>query len=67
MSVFDGFTKPPCAETLGWELLEADEGNKPIVSDVERLVSGPFRTLAKSMIRPSLDYRLGRSWHPACV
>ena len=25
MSVFDGFVKPPCAETLGWELLEADE------------------------------------------
>jgi len=25
MSVFDGFPKPPCAVTLGWELLGADD------------------------------------------
>ena len=25
MTVFDGFPKPPCAQTLGWELLDADE------------------------------------------
>ena len=25
MSIFDGFPRPPCAETLGWHLLEADE------------------------------------------
>ncbi len=25
MSIFDGFPKPPCAQTLGWELLSADE------------------------------------------
>lgn len=24
MSVFDSFAKPPCAETLGWKLVEAD-------------------------------------------
>src|SRR5690606_8253962 len=25
MSVFDGFARPPCAETLGWQLLDADD------------------------------------------
>lgn len=25
VSVFDAFAKPPCADTLGWELIEADE------------------------------------------
>jgi uncharacterized protein (TIGR00369 family) len=25
MSVFESFPKPPCASTLGWELLEANE------------------------------------------
>jgi uncharacterized protein (TIGR00369 family) len=25
MTVFDTFARPPCADTLGWQLLEADE------------------------------------------
>ena len=29
-SVFDPFPKPPCAETLGWELIEADQANGTI-------------------------------------
>lgn len=24
MSIFDSFARPPCAETLGWQLLDAD-------------------------------------------
>lgn len=27
MSIFDQFPKPPCAQTLGWELLKAEEIN----------------------------------------
>ena len=27
MSIFDQFSKPPCAKTLGWELIEADESS----------------------------------------
>ena len=30
MSIFDSFARPPCAETLGWRLLDADEATGAI-------------------------------------
>ncbi|AJA11507.1 hypothetical protein SKP52_23325 [Sphingopyxis fribergensis] len=30
MSIFDSFARPPCAETLGWELIEAEEATGTI-------------------------------------
>jgi uncharacterized protein (TIGR00369 family) len=61
MSVFDGFTKPPCAQTLGWELLSADErtGEVRVRFEGRPEFCNPGGTLQGGFVAAMLDDTLG--------
>jgi uncharacterized protein (TIGR00369 family) len=61
MSVFDGFPKPPCAQTLGWELLAADErtGDVRIRFEGKRAFCNPAGNIQGGFIAAMLDDTLG--------
>ena len=61
MSVFDRFPKPPCADTLGWELIEADEGTGAIrvVFDGKPAFCNPGGYVQGGFLAAMLDDTLG--------
>ncbi len=61
MSVFDRFPKPPCAETLGWTLLEADPvtGAVRIAFDAQRGFCNPGGNIQGGFLAAMLDDTLG--------
>ena len=63
MSIFDNFVKPPCAETLGWELLEADEVTGAIKVGFEATSSfcNPGGNIQGGFLAAMLDDTLGPS------
>jgi uncharacterized protein (TIGR00369 family) len=61
MSVFDNFPKPPCAETLGWRLLEADEetGEVKIQFEAKPAFCNPGGVIQGGFLAAMLDDTLG--------
>ncbi|MBN8842237.1 MAG: PaaI family thioesterase [Sphingomonadales bacterium] len=61
MSIFDGFAKPPCAETLGWQLLEADEatGTIRVAFDGKPEFCNPGGNIQGGFVAAMLDDTLG--------
>lgn len=61
MSVFDGFPKPPCAQTLGWELLSADDqtGEIRVQFEGKPEFCNPSGNLQGGFIAAMLDDTLG--------
>jgi uncharacterized protein (TIGR00369 family) len=61
MSAFDGFPKPPCAQTLGWELLSADEqtGEVRIQFEGKREFCNPGGSIQGGFLAAMLDDTLG--------
>lgn len=60
-SVFDRFPKPPCAETLGWELLSADPetGAVGIAFDAKPAFCNPGGNVQGGFVAAMLDDTLG--------
>ncbi len=61
MSVFDGFARPPCAETLGWELLAADEetGTVQVAFEGKSAFCNPGGNIQGGFVAAMLDDALG--------
>ena len=61
MSVFDGFAKPPCAETLGWERLDADDSTGAVRVKMEggRNFCNPGGNIQGGFLAAMLDDTLG--------
>jgi uncharacterized protein (TIGR00369 family) len=61
MSVFDGFPKPPCAQTLGWELLSADEdtGDVRVQFEGRDAFCNPGGNIQGGFVAAMLDDTLG--------
>lgn len=61
MSVFDRFPKPPCARTLGWEMLAADEatGEVRIAFDGKQAFCNPGGHIQGGFVAAMLDDTLG--------
>lgn len=61
MSVFDGFARPPCAETLGWRLIDADENTGAVRISFEGLTSfcNPGGNIQGGFLAAMLDDTLG--------
>lgn len=61
MSVFDQFPKPNCAQTLGWELIEADEetGAVRVAFDGRKAFCNPSGNIQGGFIAAMLDDTLG--------
>ena len=61
MSIFDGFAKPPCAETLGWKLIEADSetGTVRVSMEGKRAFCNPGGNVQGGFIAAMLDDTLG--------
>jgi uncharacterized protein (TIGR00369 family) len=60
-SVFDRFPKPPCAETLGWELLSADRatGAVRIAFEAKAAFCNPGGNVQGGFVAAMLDDTLG--------
>ncbi|QDZ07217.1 PaaI family thioesterase [Sphingomonas panacisoli] len=60
-SVFDRFPKPPCAETLGWELLAADPatGAVRIAFEARPAFCNPGGNIQGGFVAAMLDDTLG--------
>lgn len=60
-SVFDRFPKPPCAKTLGWELLSADTatGAVRIAFDAKPAFCNPGGNIQGGFVAAMLDDTLG--------
>jgi hypothetical protein len=61
MSVFDSFPKPPCAETLGWTLLDADPatGTIHVAFDAHHGFCNPGGNIQGGFLAAMLDDTLG--------
>jgi len=61
VSIFDGFAKPPCAETLGWHLLEADEetGTIRVALEGKPAFCNPGGNIQGGFVAAMLDDTLG--------
>lgn len=61
MSVFDRFPRPPCAETLGWELLSADSatGAIEVAFDAKPAFCNPGGNVQGGFVAAMLDDTLG--------
>ena len=61
MSVFEDFVRPPCAETLGWELLDADEitGSIRVAFDGKSVFCNPGGNIQGGFLAAMLDDTLG--------
>ena len=61
MSVFDNFLAPPCAETLGWQLMEADEASGTVRVSMEgkSAFCNPGGNIQGGFIAAMLDDTLG--------
>ena len=61
MSIFDQFPKPPCAQTLGWELMNADEssGTVRIAFKGSAAFCNPAGNIQGGFIAAMLDDTLG--------
>lgn len=61
MSVFDSFARPPCAETLGWELLSADpdSGAITVSFDGQAAFCNPAGNIQGGFVAAMLDDTLG--------
>lgn len=61
MSILDQFPKPPCAETLGWELIQADEasGAITVAFEASRSFCNPGGNIQGGFIAAMLDDTLG--------
>lgn len=61
MTVFDDFVKPPCAETLGWELMDADEdtGTVRISFQAQPSFCNPGGNIQGGFLAAMLDDTLG--------
>ena len=61
MSVFDRFPKPPCAATLGWELIEADPvtGTVRIAFEAREAFCNPGGHIQGGFLAAMLDDTLG--------
>lgn len=62
-SVFDRFPKPPCAQTLGWELLDADPatGAVRVAFDAREAFCNPGGHVQGGFLAAMLDDTLGPS------
>ncbi|MBN8807220.1 MAG: PaaI family thioesterase [Sphingomonas sp.] len=60
-SVFDRFPKPPCAETLGWELIATDgaNGTVRIAFDAKPAFCNPGGNVQGGFVAAMLDDTLG--------
>lgn len=77
MSVFDGFEKPPCARTLGWELLEADgetgavtvrmEGGAAFCNPSGHIQGGFIAAMLDDTLGPTVLVKTGGSHYCATV
>lgn len=45
MSVFDGFARHPCAETLGWQLVEVGSDSPSLALKAAQLLRRPVEEL----------------------
>ncbi|WP_420606567.1 PaaI family thioesterase [Novosphingopyxis sp.] len=61
MSVFDNFLAPPCAKTLGWQLMEADEASGTVRVSMEgkSAFCNPGGNIQGGFIAAMLDDTLG--------
>ena len=61
MSVFDNFARPPCADTLGWQLLEADPDTGTVRVSMEGRTAfcNPGGNIQGGFIAAMLDDTLG--------
>jgi uncharacterized protein (TIGR00369 family) len=61
VSIFDQFPKPPCAQSLGWELLEADEssGSVRVVFEGKTAFCNPGGNIQGGFVAAMLDDTLG--------
>lgn len=61
MSIFDSFPKPPCAETLGWTLLDADPttGTIHVAFDAHHSFCNPGGNIQGGFLAAMLDDTLG--------
>jgi uncharacterized protein (TIGR00369 family) len=61
VSIFDQFPKPPCAKTLGWELIEADEssGTVQVAFEGSTAFCNPGGNIQGGFIAAMLDDTLG--------
>ncbi|MDR6848743.1 PaaI family thioesterase [Sphingomonas sp. BE137] len=61
MSVFDTFARPPCAETLGWRLIEADPdtGTVRVAMEGKPAFCNPGGTIQGGFVAAMLDDTLG--------
>ena len=61
MSIFDQFPKPPCAQTLGWELIAADEsrGIVRIAFEGSAAFCNPAGNIQGGFLAAMLDDTLG--------
>ncbi len=61
MSVFDTFARPPCAETLGWQLLDADEetGTVQVAMEGKPAFCNPGGNIQGGFVAAMLDDTLG--------
>lgn len=61
MSIFDRFPRPPCADTLGWQLLDADEetGAIRVAFDGKPAFCNPGGNIQGGFVAAMLDDTLG--------
>ncbi|MES2056437.1 MAG: PaaI family thioesterase [Pseudomonadota bacterium] len=61
MSVFDTFARPPCAETLGWQLIEADPetGTVRVAMEGKPAFCNPGGNIQGGFLAAMLDDTLG--------
>lgn len=61
MSVFDSFARPPCAETLGWQLVEADPdtGAVRVTMEGKPAFCNPGGNIQGGFVAAMLDDTLG--------
>jgi len=61
MSVFDNFVRPPCAETLGWQLVEADPdtGTVRVSMEGKSAFCNPGGNIQGGFVAAMLDDTLG--------